>query len=92
FPTSTSVVGLSATLAPGPAASAVYTSLGLFDGAFHLMRRSNGRPNIQFIMQTLTHGLAGHEFPDLLLFLNCGRKLSIHCATLDLVFRVYVYI
>ncbi|KAJ7815090.1 hypothetical protein B0H14DRAFT_3476497 [Mycena olivaceomarginata] len=33
-----------------------------------------------------------HEFPNLLAFLNTGRKICIHCATLDLVFRVYVYI
>ncbi|KAJ7688121.1 hypothetical protein B0H17DRAFT_1203130 [Mycena rosella] len=88
FPSSTSVVGLSATLAPGPATSSVCTSLGLFEGTFHLIRRSNERPNVQFIMKTLTHGLAGYEFPDLLPYLNSGRKLSIHCATLDLVFRV----
>ncbi|KAF8179975.1 P-loop containing nucleoside triphosphate hydrolase protein [Mycena galopus ATCC 62051] len=92
FPTSTSVVALSATLAPGAATSAVCTSLGLFEGAFHHIRRSNERPNIQFIMQTLTHGLTGYKFPDLLPFLNSGRKTVIHCATLDLVFRVYVYI
>ncbi|KAJ7801975.1 hypothetical protein B0H14DRAFT_3489048 [Mycena olivaceomarginata] len=92
FPASSSLVALSATLAPGAATTAVCTSLGLFKGAFHLIRRSNERPNIQFIMQTLTHGLAGYQFPDLLPFLNSGRKLVIHCATLDLVFRVYVYI
>jgi superfamily II DNA helicase RecQ len=92
LPTTTSVVGLSATLAPGPATISVCNSLGLFDGAFHLIRRSNERPNVQFIMQTLTHGLTGYEFPDLLPFLSSGRKLVIHCATLDLVFRVYVYI
>ncbi|KAJ7193716.1 P-loop containing nucleoside triphosphate hydrolase protein [Mycena pura] len=63
FPSSASVVGLSATLAPGADTSA-----------------------------KLTHGLAGYEFPDLLPFLRSGRKLCIHCATIDLVFRVYVYI
>ncbi|KAJ7851295.1 hypothetical protein B0H14DRAFT_3451485 [Mycena olivaceomarginata] len=92
FPNSTSVVALTATLAPGAATSSVCTLLGLFDGAFHLIRRSNEHPNVQFIMQTLTHGLTGYEFPDLLPFLNTGRKICIHCATLDLVFRVYVYI
>ncbi|KAJ7210266.1 P-loop containing nucleoside triphosphate hydrolase protein, partial [Mycena haematopus] len=89
---STSLVALSATLAPGPPTSSVCTSLGLFEGKFHLIRRSNERPNVQFIMQTLNHGLAGYEFPDLLPFLNSGRKMVLHCATLDLVFRVYVYI
>ncbi|KAF8198225.1 hypothetical protein K438DRAFT_1584225 [Mycena galopus ATCC 62051] len=92
FPTSMSVVALSATLAPGAATSAVCTSLGLFEGTFHHIRQSNEHPNIQFIMQTLTHGLTGYKFPDLLPFLNSGRKTVIHCATLDLVFCVYVYI
>ncbi|KAJ6618581.1 hypothetical protein B0H10DRAFT_1658134, partial [Mycena sp. CBHHK59/15] len=36
--------------------------------------------------------LAGYDFPDLLPYLMSGRKTSIHCDTLDLVFRVYVYI
>ncbi|KAJ7801933.1 hypothetical protein B0H14DRAFT_2250060, partial [Mycena olivaceomarginata] len=66
--------------------------LGFFDGTFHLIRQSNERLNIQFIMQKLTHGLASYEFPDLLPFLLSGRKLCIHCATIDLVFRVYFYI
>jgi superfamily II DNA helicase RecQ len=92
FPGTTSVVALTVTLAPGAATSSVCTSLGLFEGAFHLIRYSNEHPNIQFIMQTLTHGLTGYEFPELLPFLNTGRKICIHCATLDLVFRVYVYI
>ncbi|KAJ7828857.1 hypothetical protein B0H14DRAFT_2594438 [Mycena olivaceomarginata] len=89
---SSSVVTLSATLTPGQATSSVCTSLGFFDGAFHLICRSNERSDIQFVMQTLTHGLSGYEFLDLLPFINGGRKLCIHCATIDLVFRGYVYI
>ncbi|KAJ6481518.1 hypothetical protein C8R47DRAFT_1197718 [Mycena vitilis] len=67
-------------------------SLGFFGSSFHLVRRSNERPNTPFIFQILTHGLAGLEFPDLLPFLQSGRKLSIHVPTIDMVFRVYVYI
>ncbi|KAF7339867.1 p-loop containing nucleoside triphosphate hydrolase protein [Mycena venus] len=92
LPPSTSIVGLSATLAPGKDTAAVCKSLGFYGNSFHLIRRSNERPNIQFIVQTLTHGLAGYEFPDLLPYLMSGRKISIHCSTLDMVFRVYVYI
>ncbi|KAJ6449998.1 P-loop containing nucleoside triphosphate hydrolase protein [Mycena sanguinolenta] len=89
---STSLPALSATLAPGPPTASVCMSLGLFEGQFHLIRHTNERPNFQFIMKTLTHGLAGYDFPDLLPFLNSGRKVVIHCATIELVFRVYVYI
>ncbi|KAJ7234399.1 hypothetical protein C8J57DRAFT_1040253, partial [Mycena rebaudengoi] len=56
---------LSATLTLGKATTSVCESLGFFQGSFHLIRRTNERPNIQFIIQILTHGLAGHEFPDL---------------------------
>ncbi|KAK6975061.1 P-loop containing nucleoside triphosphate hydrolase protein [Favolaschia claudopus] len=92
FPPSTSVVALSATLAPGPETSAICTSLGLFQGNFHVIRRSNERLNVQIAMQTLTHGIGGWEFPDLLPYINGGRKFSILCPTIDLVFRVFVYI
>ncbi|KAJ6505453.1 P-loop containing nucleoside triphosphate hydrolase protein [Mycena sanguinolenta] len=92
FPSSSSVVALSATVAPGQETASICTSLGLFDGSFHLIRRSNERPNVQFIMQTLTHGLSGYEFPDLLPFINSGRKTAIHCATIEVVHRVYAYI
>jgi superfamily II DNA helicase RecQ len=78
FPSSSSVVALSATVAPGQETASICTSLGLFDGAFHLIRRSNERPNVQFIMQTLTQWLSGYEFPDLLPFINSGRKTAIH--------------
>ncbi|KAJ7130700.1 P-loop containing nucleoside triphosphate hydrolase protein [Mycena filopes] len=78
LPTTISVVGLSATLAPGKDTTAVCRSLGFFDGQFQLLRRTNERPNIHFVMQTLTHGLAGYEFPDLLPFLRSGRKVIIH--------------
>ncbi|KAJ7183910.1 P-loop containing nucleoside triphosphate hydrolase protein [Mycena filopes] len=89
-----SIVGLSASLAPGKDTNSVCASLGFFGNSFHLIRRrrSNERPNVQFIMQPLTHGLSGYDFPDFLPYLTSGRKTSIHCDTLDLVFRVYVYI
>lgn len=92
LPVTTSIVGLSATLAPGSDTTAICQSLGLFHGRFHLIRRTNERPNIQFILQTLSHGLAGYEFPDLLPFLQSGRKLVVHFHSLDMLFRCYVYI
>ncbi|KAJ7635589.1 P-loop containing nucleoside triphosphate hydrolase protein [Mycena polygramma] len=92
LPPSTSILGLSATLAPGKDTTNICKSLGFYGASFHLVRRSNERPNIQFIFQILTHGLAGLEFPDLLPFLQSGRKLSIQVPTIDMVFRVYVYI
>ncbi|KAJ7483466.1 hypothetical protein FB451DRAFT_950968, partial [Mycena latifolia] len=48
LPSSISIVGLSATLAPGKDTTAVCQTLGLFEGHFHMIRRTNERPNIQF--------------------------------------------
>ncbi|KAJ7490551.1 hypothetical protein FB451DRAFT_621844 [Mycena latifolia] len=59
FPSWISLIDLSATLAPGQPTTAVCESLGLYGGNFHLIRRTNERPNVQFIMHTLQHGLAG---------------------------------
>ncbi|KAJ6449537.1 hypothetical protein C8R45DRAFT_1130620, partial [Mycena sanguinolenta] len=83
---STSLAALSATLAPGSPTTSVCISLSLANSKY-LIRHTNERPNVQFIMKTLTHGLAD-DFPDLLPFLNSGRKVVIHCATIELVFRV----
>ncbi|KAJ7867128.1 P-loop containing nucleoside triphosphate hydrolase protein [Mycena leptocephala] len=92
LPRSVSVVGLSATLAPGKDTAAVCQSLGLFDGRFHMIRRTNERPNIHLALQTLSHGLSGYEFPDLLPFLRSGRKTIVHFHSLPMLFRCYVYI
>ncbi|KAJ7301473.1 P-loop containing nucleoside triphosphate hydrolase protein [Mycena albidolilacea] len=92
LPTTVSILGLTATLAPGKDTVAVCQSLGFFEGQFHLIRQTNERPNIQIILQTLMHGLAGYKFPDILPFLRSGRKLIIHFHSLDMLYRCYVYI
>ncbi|KAJ7237805.1 P-loop containing nucleoside triphosphate hydrolase protein [Mycena rebaudengoi] len=94
LPDSISVVGLSATLAPGPGkdTASVCESLGFFQGFFHLIRRTNERPNIRFTIQTPTHGLAGYKFPDVPQILASGRKASVHVHSLDTMFRLYVYL
>jgi hypothetical protein len=43
-------------------------------------------------MQTLTHGLAGYDFPEILPFIRSGRKVIFHFDSLDMLFRCYVYI
>ena len=92
FPASVSIVGLTATLEPGPPTVSVCKSLGFFEGNFKFIRRSNERPNTQFAVQFITRGLNGESFPDLLPYLAAGRKTIIHCRTLDQVSRVYAYI
>ncbi|KAJ7330806.1 P-loop containing nucleoside triphosphate hydrolase protein [Mycena albidolilacea] len=92
FPPGTSVIALSATLQPGPATRSVCETLGFSGDKFHILRLSNERPNIQFIMKPLEHGLGSTEFPQLLEYLNSGRKGVVHCRTIDTVFRVSVYL
>ncbi|KAJ7098441.1 hypothetical protein C8R43DRAFT_1168127 [Mycena crocata] len=92
LPATTSILGLTATLAPGKDTTAVCNSMGFFPGHFHLIRNTNERLNIQFSMQVLSHGLSNWEFPDLLPYLRSGRKIVIHVSDLDIMFRCYVYI
>jgi superfamily II DNA helicase RecQ len=80
LPTRTSVLALSATMQPGAHESFVLNALGFVRNTYILIRHSNERPNIQFSIETLSHGLGGSEFPSLLPCLNSGRKLVIHCA------------
>jgi superfamily II DNA helicase RecQ len=91
LPTRTSVLALSATMQPGAHESFVLNALGFVRNTYILIRRSNERPNIQFSIETLSHGLGGSEFPSLLPYLNSGRKLAIHCKDINLVTRVFSY-
>lgn len=92
LPSTASILALSATLQPGAPSESVCKSLGMSGNNFHVLRRSNERPNTQFIMQALDHGLGGTAFPSLLPFLNAGRKTVIHCRTIADVFNVFVYL
>ncbi|KAJ8089134.1 hypothetical protein PM082_014382 [Marasmius tenuissimus] len=87
-----SVFAITAILAPGEATTSVCKSLGFTTGSFHLIQHSNKRPNMQITMKPLTASISGSTFPDLLPILSSGRKAVIHCDTLDLVFRVFVYL
>jgi hypothetical protein len=89
LPTRTSVLALSATMQPGAHESFVLNALGFVQNTYTLIRRSNKRPNIQFSIQILSHGLGGSEFPSLLPYLNSRRKLAIHCKDINLVTRVF---
>jgi superfamily II DNA helicase RecQ len=91
-PSRISVFALSATLEPGAVTRSVCKSLGFQRGMFHLYRRSNERPNIQILLRTLTHTLGGAAFPDLLIYLLSNRKTVIYCPTIELCWRVYVYL
>lgn len=92
FPSSISVLGLTATLEPGLPTESVCKSLGFFEGSFKLIRRSNERPNTHFTIQFMAHGMTGDNFPELLPYLASGRKTIIHCQTLRQVLKVHTYL
>ncbi|KAJ7749928.1 P-loop containing nucleoside triphosphate hydrolase protein, partial [Mycena metata] len=92
LPPDVSLSGLSATLIPGAATRTVCKSLGFQSGSFHLYRRSNERENLQILLHTLTHTLGGDSFPDLLQYLASKRKTIIYCATIELCWRVYIFL
>ncbi|KAJ7458254.1 P-loop containing nucleoside triphosphate hydrolase protein, partial [Mycena latifolia] len=92
LPPHISVFALTATAQPGAPTNTVCKSLGLRSGMFHMYRRSNERPNIQFLLRPLTHTLGGVEFPDLLQYLASNRKTIICCATIELCWRVYIFL
>ncbi|KAJ7108583.1 P-loop containing nucleoside triphosphate hydrolase protein [Mycena epipterygia] len=92
LPPHISIFGLTATLQPGAMTRSICRSLGFLRGMFYLLRRSNERTNIQFLLAPLTHGLGGAIFPDLLHYLVEGRKTIIYCATIELCWRVFIYL
>ncbi|KAF5361319.1 hypothetical protein D9758_010249 [Tetrapyrgos nigripes] len=92
FPSHASIFGLTATLLPGPSTTDVCRSLGLYRDQFTLVRRSNERKNMQLAILPATKALSGSSLPDLLPFLNQNRKTVISCQSLDVLYRVLVYL
>lgn len=59
---------------------------------YQTIRRSCERPNLQTVFRTLSHGLGGHEFPDIAWVTRARRKTIIYCSTIDLGHRVASYL
>jgi hypothetical protein len=64
----------------------------MIDGRFHLVRRTNERPNTQFNIVITKDSLSGSTFPSLLQYLSSNRKTVIHCHSMDVLWRVYIYL
>ncbi|KZP21704.1 hypothetical protein FIBSPDRAFT_1019528 [Athelia psychrophila] len=92
LPPNHSICTLTATLQPGEPTESVCKSLDFLPGKFYEFRRSNERPNLQFVLEVLTFGLGGDEFPDLLAYLRLNRKTVIYCESIGLSSRVYMYL
>ncbi|KAE9393584.1 hypothetical protein BT96DRAFT_1050796 [Gymnopus androsaceus JB14] len=77
---------------PGPPLISVCTSLGFTGSRFHLIRHSNEQPNTKVILQTLTSAIGGTNFPQLIPYLNQRRKTVIHVCTIDLGYRIFLFL
>ncbi|KAF9029173.1 hypothetical protein BDP27DRAFT_1277889, partial [Rhodocollybia butyracea] len=86
------LTGVTATLPGGTDTQKMTQILGLKEGSFSFTRRSNHRPELQFIFRTLRHGLQGWIFPDFDWILAGCRKTIIYCRTISLAFRLFVYL
>ncbi len=86
------LIGLTATLQRGPWLRSVCHFLGLHDGQFHLIRRSNMRYDIRFVFRTVRSGARSWAFPELEWVLRGNRRIIIFCPTIALGFRVATYL
>ena len=57
-----------------------------------IIRRACEKPNLQLVFQSLTHGLAGEEFPSLQWLTRRLCKAIVYCASIDLCHRVARYL
>ncbi|KAF5344533.1 hypothetical protein D9758_016475 [Tetrapyrgos nigripes] len=92
LPSSISRFAMTATMLPGAPYDSVCSSLGFHGPNFHLIRCSNECPNVQIDIEELTTPLGGREFPQLLPYLNQRRKTIIHVKTIELGYRVFLYL
>ena len=92
LPTHVPIIGTSATVTPGKDFAEICKLLALKPGSFYLLRLSNERRNVRSIVQELTHGLTGFTFPNIRWVVEPGRKVVVYCRTLDLGFRVAMYL
>jgi hypothetical protein len=92
FPPGTGITGLSATMLAGPLTEHILKFLGLEHREHDVVQRSNLRLNLRYISRKLSTGLAGKEFPDICWVLSTREKTLIFCKTVNLSFRVLVYL
>ncbi|KAH9917525.1 P-loop containing nucleoside triphosphate hydrolase protein [Amylocystis lapponica] len=92
LPNRTILILATASLMAGIATENVCRFFGLKNHSFHLIRRSNIRPDIRVIFRTLSHGLGGMVFPDLRWIVEQRRKTLVFCRTIHLGNRVATYL
>ncbi|KAJ6506521.1 hypothetical protein C8R45DRAFT_816808 [Mycena sanguinolenta] len=82
----------SATLRDGAPYNNVVQLLGLIPGQFHIIRRSNLRPDVQILFRELSSPLTGGAFPELDWILTQRRSTVIFPKSLTLASALYIYL
>ncbi|KAL1943189.1 hypothetical protein VTO73DRAFT_4264 [Trametes versicolor] len=86
------LIALTATLQTGAWFHSVCHFLGLHDGHFYLIRRSNMRYDLRFVFRTVESGARSHTFPELDWVLEGDRKIIIFCPVISMAHRVATYL
>ncbi|KAJ7593959.1 hypothetical protein C8J56DRAFT_884697 [Mycena floridula] len=82
LPDTAVVIALTATMRAGAPFRSVCKFLSIQENDFHLIRRSNLRPDIQMVYRELKSGLGGRHFPELDWILPSGRTVVLFCRTI----------
>ncbi|RXW14994.1 hypothetical protein EST38_g10860 [Candolleomyces aberdarensis] len=86
------VIATSATIREGLPKTMICSTLGLRDGDYHLLRRSNLRQDIRIIVREMISPIGGASFPELEWTLDSTDNTVIFCKTIGLGFRVAAYL
>ncbi|KAJ3964266.1 P-loop containing nucleoside triphosphate hydrolase protein, partial [Lentinula raphanica] len=92
LPDNVVMMGLTATMRGGTALKSICQFLGLRNGGYHLIRRSNQRHDIQLILREVSSPIDGSSFPELRWILRQNRKTIIFCRSISLGNRVRQYL
>ncbi|KAJ3964465.1 P-loop containing nucleoside triphosphate hydrolase protein [Lentinula raphanica] len=86
------LMGLTATMRGGTALKSVCQGLGLRNGDYHLIRRSNQRPDIELIFRNVSSPIDGCSFPELQWIVRHARKTIIFCRAISLGNQVHQFL
>ncbi|KAJ3748286.1 P-loop containing nucleoside triphosphate hydrolase protein [Lentinula raphanica] len=92
LPDTVTLMGLTATMRGGTVLKSICQFLGLKNGKFHLIRRSNQRHDIHLIFREISSSIEGTNFPELQWIIRRKRKTVIFCQSIGLGNRVHQFL
>ncbi|KAJ7887209.1 hypothetical protein B0H13DRAFT_1627544 [Mycena leptocephala] len=82
----------SATVRVGRPFDSICELPGLREGNYHLIRRSNSRPDVQILFRDLTSSISGDSFPELAWILTENCPTVIFPKSISLGSRIFAYL